>query len=202
MLFRSSGKIALWLQPHLDHESGTRLGGTSPKPLGAIRASSERTYRQQWFAWMKRNDQRVIDQLEGSKDTFVSMTGFEGAYIDSISAPVSSFSNIESVVAPVPVSSSVEPAVEMSQSAAISVRLVNLEDQSLFADRTWNKSADALQQVGPWIATLERIWGKSAHQVLTTLEINLSDGATKLNLPQQGLGTLAQVVRDAIESLT
>ena len=185
-----------------DPETRTRPDSNAGKPLGAISASSERTYRQQWFSWIEKNDERLLQHLGRPKEASASMAAFEGAHMDSLSTSTSSFSNFESVMAPVPAASSVVPAAAMSQTAAISVRLVNQEDQSLFADRTWNKSADALQQVGPWIATLERIWGKSTQQVLTTLEIDLPDGATKLNLPQQGLGTLTQVVRDAIDSLT
>jgi hypothetical protein len=167
------------------------------RPLGMISSTSERTYRQQWTAWMDENLKKLLTDTP-------SMGSFEVP--GSGQSPDISFSQgeREAVYDPylysnVPVQSAVPITSNPAPANNVTVRLTDASDASLNAERVWADRSAASRDLSAWVTNLVLFWGPG-RTVTIQLEFAAPTGESKLTLPVTSLDSAAERIVSVLNS--
>jgi hypothetical protein len=150
------------------------------RPLGMISSTSERTYRQQWTSWIDENLKKLLSDAPRMGSFEIPGSGqspdisFNQGVRDAVYDPY--------VYPNAPVQPLAPAVTSASPVNAVAVRLTDVSDASLSAERVWADRSVASRELGAWVANLVLFWGQ-ARTVTIHLEFASPAGDSKLTLP-------------------
>ena len=166
------------------------------RPLGMIGASSERTYRQQWNAWIDENLKSLLSQSSsmGSYEApgfSQAAGGFNQGPRDSV------YDEFQYSVTPLQST----PAVTSTPSGlgAVLIRITDVNESSLTAERSWGDRNSAARELAPWIQNLVMFWGEGRTASIQ-LEFTGATGDSKFTLPATALEATSERIISVLNS--
>jgi hypothetical protein len=188
------------------------------RPMGMIGEGSERTYRQQWFAWVKKSGPDLLlaahDEPEARKVDFLQSLGFTGsaeisqehsnelvANYASVSVESPSLSQRRQFDKPATDSFVMPPeSSTLQQTTELTIRVSDSIESTLVADRSWSDKKSAVSDVDGWVSNLIRFWGGPDRIASVQIEFKESGNESTFPLPPLPLGQIADVIVSAITS--
>lgn len=162
--------------------------GDSDRPMGTIQVSSERTYRQQWFAWLAENTRRI---LQAGKQTEGETPATHLVQEPGRTTTVWS-TELQTATA----------AQQPERASWMTAKVWDPADPSVRAERSWFTKDEALLELAGWITTLSLLWGGTGRSVLTAIEFASPSGSSKFTLPQNKLADLGEALRPVISGIS
>jgi hypothetical protein len=182
-------------------EKGTKASNFK-KPLGMIGSNSEKTYKQQWDLWMKRN---AFGILTGDFKYNTPIYSDNRAGFNQGPAPVRYRSDYEEREMRFTI-----PEVEAPQAPAVSpqesnfdkvtLRIECVDQRDLSAERTWLNRDEAISELGSWISSMGMFWGGDDVKIAMELELTNNSGESKFKLPPIDLGSAGQTLSKALSN--
>lgn len=189
------------------------------RPMGMIGEGSERTYKQQWYAWIKTSG---ADLLAHSKDSQTgklelalgNQRGFNQAvasmvqdhtteYVANFASPtVESPSLRQRRQFDEPVAAFMMPpeSPALQHATELTIRVSDSIEPTLVADRSWSDKKTAIQDVEAWVSNLIRFWGGPERIASVQIEFKEAGNESTFPLPPLPLGQIASVITSAITS--
>jgi len=73
--------------------------------------------------------------------------------------------------------------------------LVRLDHEPQFeGERTWRSKQDLLAEFGPWVTSLQKVWGNSASDLIFTFESTYASGVSKVLFTTSSVGAAAEKI--------
>ena len=195
-------------------ESGIR------RPMGMIGSGSERTYKQQWFAWMKTSGPSLLGVVKDSETgkldhALGNQRGFNQAVAprpqDNSAEPVVNFASatMESPSQrqrrqfdePTTASFMMPPeSPALQHTTELTIRVSDSIEPTLVAERSWSDKKSAVSDVDGWVSNLIRFWGGPDRIASVQIEFKEAGNESTFPLPPLPLGQIADVIVSAITS--
>jgi hypothetical protein len=217
--------LASWAKDVYELFSGTAVIRTTigesrqKRPLGMIGEGSERTYKQQWFAWMKTSGPSLLgvvrDSQTGKLDHALgSQRGFNQEtpsrvqdrttdYVANFaSATVESPTLLQRRQFDEPVAAFMMPpeGPALQHTTELTIRVSDSIEPTLVADRSWGDKKSAVNDVEGWVSNLIRFWGGPERVASVQIEFKEAGNESTFPLPPLPLGQISDVIVSAITS--
>jgi hypothetical protein len=200
----------------------TTVGESKQKrPLGMIGEGSERTYKQQWFAWIKSSGPTLLRSLKDSETgQFEHAPGSQRGFNQSVASRDQERTN--DMVINFASSSLAEPMAlrqrrqfdepttttfmappespALQHTTELTIRVSDSIEPTLVADRSWSDKKFAVSDVEGWVSNLIRFWGGPERIASVQIEFKEAGNESTFPLPPLPLGQIADVIVSAINS--
>jgi hypothetical protein len=190
------------------------------RPMGMIGSGSERTYKQQWFAWIRASGAGLLAHLKDSESgkldhAMANRRGFNQSAAPGVQHQSPDFvanfasSTLDSPALhqrrqfdePATASFMMPPESPVLQhTTELIIRVSDSIEPTLVADRSWSDKKTAIQDVEAWVSNLIRFWGGPERIASVQIEFKEAGNESTFPLPPLPLGQIASVITSAIAS--
>lgn len=192
-VFNLFQKVAVIGRPEKDAQPGG-----FKKPLGMIGPSSEKTYKQQWELWMKRNSVGLLTgnfkyNTPSYGSRFDDRPPMQTRYRSDYEELPLRFENPASESSP-----QNEVPKQESPSDGVTLKLECVGKENVTAERTWLTRQTAISEIESWISSIGLFWGGDDVEISMELELSTLSGESRFTVPPMSLGKAGQTVVKAL----
>lgn len=219
--------LSAWAKDVYELFSGTAVIRTTvgesrqKRPLGMIGEGSERTYKQQWFAWIKNSGPALLGTAKDSEiGHFDYAPGGQRGFNQSATSRNQERTNgrvvnvaSSSLAEQMPIRQRrqfderataafmMPPEIPAPQhTTELTIRVSDSIEPTLVADRSWSDKKSAVNDVEVWVSNLIRFWGGPERIASVQIEFKEAGNESTFPLPPLPLGQITDVIVSAINS--